>query len=99
MRWGQKDPKFSRRHKWRPPYLKEDTGELWVVHADGGEVRVSDEGVALPEGEGVSHKEEWQSAWNGSKHISRDVLNKIFIELWVGIDIFEQESWFSSLLL
>ena len=45
-------------HTWRIPHLKEDAGELGVGHADGGEVRETHEGVALPEGEGVSHQEE-----------------------------------------
>ena len=42
-------------------YLKEDTGELGVRHAHGGEVGVSDEGVALSEGEGISHQEKCKS--------------------------------------
>ena len=42
-------------------YLKEDTSELRMRHADGGEVGVSDEGIALSEGKGVAHQEECKS--------------------------------------
>ena len=45
----------------RDIHLKEDAGELGVRHADGGEVGVSDEGVALSEGKGVPHQEECKS--------------------------------------
>ena len=45
----------------RDIHLKEDACELGVRHADGGEVRVPYEGIALSEGKGVPHQEECKS--------------------------------------